>query len=106
MARPARGKSTTSNDGTRVVASKNPSGAGSEYFEPATNNSDGSQTPGRWPATWLDQNGKIRRVSAPTRLEAEDRRDARVAAVGKRLRPASRFGPESTVNDLLEFSVV
>ncbi|MGK2947571.1 MAG: hypothetical protein ACSLFP_03285 [Acidimicrobiales bacterium] len=41
-------------------------------------------------------------MAAPTRLEAEAKRDARAAA-GKRLRPASRFDPESTVDDLLEW---
>lgn len=103
VARPPRGKRTTLSDGTRAVASKNPNGSGSVYFEPATNNADGTTTPGRWRATWVDQNGKIRRVAAPTRQEAEERRDAKAAAVGKRVRPASRFDAESTVNDLLDW---
>ncbi len=103
MARPPRGKRTNFDDGTHAVAAKNPNGTGSVYFEPPVTRSDGRVTNGRWRASWFDQNGKLRRVAAPTRLEAEAKRDARAAAAGKRLRPASRFDPESTVNDLLDW---
>lgn len=48
VATPPRGKRAYFDDGSHAVASRNPNGTGSVYFEPATNNSDGSTTPGRW----------------------------------------------------------
>ena len=62
VARPPRGKRTPLGDGTHAVAAKNPNGTSSVYFEPPVTRSDGRVTNGRWRATWVDQNGKIRRL--------------------------------------------
>lgn len=102
MARPPRGKRTaTSADGSFAVAAKNPNGVGSVYYEPPVTRSDGRTTAGRWRATWVDHDGKIRRVSAKTRAEAEQKRDERAAAACRHRRPISRFEATSTVNELL-----
>jgi integrase len=103
VARLPRGKRTTFGDGTHAVASKNPNGTGSVYFEPPKTLADGRTTNGRWRATWVDHTGTTRRVSARTRSEAEARRRELAAAASKRRRPQSRFGPRSTVNELLDW---
>lgn len=101
MARSPRGKRTPTGDGSHAVVAKNPNGTGSVYSEPPRTTSSGRDLSGRWRATWVDHDGRTRRVSAPTRAEVEAKRDALAEAVDTRRRPSSRFGPDSTVNGLL-----
>jgi integrase len=101
VARSPRGKRTPTGDGSHGVVAKNPNGTGSVYYEPPRVRADGRKPAGRWRATWVDHDGRIRKVSAPTRAEAEAKRNALAATANGRRRPSSRFGPTSTVNDLL-----
>ena len=68
-----RGKRVTAGDGYSV-AGKNSNGVGSVYFEPPSTRADGTVVKGRWRATYVDLDGKIKRVSGPTRALAESRR--------------------------------
>ena len=103
MPRKPRGKRTTSADGSMSVAAKNPNGDGSVFYEPPTARANGKQRPGRWRATYVDAAGKTRRVAAPTRAEAEARRDERIAEVQRSVPVSSRFDDDTTVNQLLEW---
>lgn len=80
MARSPRGKRTPTGDGSHAVVAKNPNGTGSIYYEPPRTTSSGRDLSGRWRATWVDHEGRTRRVSATTRAEAEAKRDALAAA--------------------------
>ncbi len=103
MPRTPRGKRTYSADGSMTVAAKNPNGGGSVFYEPPTLRADGRQRPGRWRATYVDGEGKIRRVSAPTRTEVEARRDERLEQVNGGAPVASRFDAQTTVTELLDW---
>lgn len=86
-----------------TVAAKNPNGSGSVYYEPPRTKSDGSALAGMWRATYVDADGRPRRVSARTRTEVEARRDQRIRAI-QDAAPAplrSKFDEASTVADLL-----
>jgi integrase len=86
-----KGKRVVAGDGYSV-AGKNSNGVGSVYFEPPSTRADGTVVRGRWRATYVDLDGKIKRVSGPTRALAESRRDELVAALGRRRSPTtSRF---------------
>lgn len=103
MPRKPRGKRTTSGDGSMTVASKNPNGDGSVFYEPPTVRASGQSRPGRWRATFVDSDGKTRRVAAPTRAEAEARRAERMEVVQRSVPVASRFDSGTTVNQLLDW---
>lgn len=103
MPRSPRGKTNVSSDGTRTVVSKNPNGQGSVYYEEPKTPPGGRTSAGRWRATWTDHAGKRRRVSAPTRAEAEAKRDE-LAAATDRFRPSrSKFGPDTTIAELISW---
>jgi hypothetical protein len=46
------------------AAGKNSNGVGSVYFEPPSTRADGTVVKGRWRATYVDLDGKIKRVSS------------------------------------------
>jgi hypothetical protein len=86
------------------VAGKNSNGVGSVYFEPPSTRADGTVVKGRWRATYVDLDGKIKRVSGPTRALAESRRDELVTALGRRRSPTtSRFSITTTVQELSDW---
>ncbi len=103
MPRKPRGKRSQSADGSRTVAAKNPNGDGSVFYEPPTLRASGRPRPGRWRATYVAADGKIRRVTAPTRVEAEARRDEKRAEVARSTPTSSRFDSDTTVNQLLDW---
>ena len=84
-----------------TVAAKNPNGDGSVFYEPPTVRANGRERSGRWRATYIGPDGKLRRVNAPTRSEVEARRDQRIRELQGAVPPLSRFDAESTVCDLL-----
>lgn len=86
---------------TFEVASKNANGTGSVYFEPGGTRSDGSAIAGRWRATYVDQLGKRRRVTARTRAEVEAKREDALAACAAARPTSSRFTAATTVSELL-----
>ena len=100
MPRGPRGKRVNAGDGNSV-AGKNSNGVGSVYFEPASTRADGTVVKGRWRATYVGPDGKIKRVSGPTRALAESRRDELVTALGRRRSPTtSRFSIATPVREL------
>lgn len=74
MPRGPRGKRVVAGGGYSVV-SKNSNGVGSVYFEPPSTRADGTVVKERWRATYVDLDGRIKRVSGATRALAESRRD-------------------------------
>lgn len=57
----------------------------------------------RWRATYVDLDGKIKRVSGPTKALAQSRRDELVTALGRRRSPTSRFSITTTVQELSDW---
>ncbi|MEO6651399.1 MAG: hypothetical protein ABIP17_01925 [Ilumatobacteraceae bacterium] len=103
MPRGPKGKRVAAGDGY-AVAGKNSNGVGSVYFEPPSTRVDRTVVKGRWRATYVDLDHKIKRVSAPTRALAESRRDELVNALGKRRSPTtSRFSITTTVQELSDW---
>lgn len=100
MPRAPRGKRIAGSDGATIVVSKNANGDGSVYFCGETCRADGAVVAGRWRATFVDEDGKRRSVSAPTKAEAERRRDERLAAPSSRPIIGSRFSKSTTVEQL------
>ncbi len=86
-----------------TVAAKNPNGAGSVFYEPPTIRANGRERPGRWRATYVDGDGKVRRVAAPTRTEVEALRDRRVLEMDDAAPIGSRFDANSTVSQLISW---
>lgn len=79
MPRQPKGKRIISAAGAVMVASKNPNGHGSVYFEAAFRRSNGLVVKARWRATYEDRSGNRRTVSAATRTAAEAERSAVLA---------------------------
>ena len=67
--RAPRGKRIAAANGSIVVVSKNPNGAGSVYYDTPAQRANGRAIPGRWRATYIDLDGHRRRVTdgRPTR---------------------------------------
>jgi integrase len=98
-----KGKRVATGDGYSV-AGKNTNGVGSVYFEPPSTRADGAVVKGRWRATYVDLDGKVKRVSGPTRALAESRRDELVAALDRRRSPTtSKFSVTTTVRELSDW---
>lgn len=105
MPRGPRGKRVAAGDGYSV-AGKNSNGVGSVYFEPPSTRADGTVVEGRWRATYVDLDGKIKRVSGPTRARAESRREEHVAALARRRSPTtSRFSITPTVQEVSDWGL-
>ncbi len=106
MPRKPRGKRSSDHDGSFVVASKNSNGNGSIYYEPPSTRSDGTTINGRWRATYTGPDGRTKRVTGPTRTEAERRRTAKLteladlAAAGTN---HSQFNRDTTVAELIDW---
>src|SRR3990170_588745 len=98
MPRAPRGKRIRTPDGTVSVAAKNPNGDGSVYYEAPAVGPDGKQLAGRWRATYRDQRGRRKTVSAATRAKAEERRDHLVAQIAAAVPSSSRFSKDTTVS--------
>lgn len=103
MPKGPRGKRAVASDGSVVVASKNPNGRGSVYFEGPSKRSDGTPIAGRWRATYVDPDGRRRSVSAPTRAKAEAKRAEVLAKLGRRPLTSSRFTRSNTVAELADW---
>jgi integrase len=103
MPRTPRGKRTVTADGGVSVAAKNPNGDGSVYYEAPRTGAYGRGSPGRWRATYRDENGRLRRVQGSTRARAEQRRDERLAVIERMPMRNSRFSPGTTVAELTEW---
>lgn len=103
MPRKPRQKRTYLDDGSMSVAAKNPNGSGSVYYEPPSLRPDGREKAGRWRATYTDNDGKTRRVTAPTRSEVEARRDERIRELDATGPKSSKFDGDTTVAELLEW---
>ena len=103
MPRKPRQKRTYLDDGSMSVAAKNPNGSGSVYYEPPSVRTDGRERAGRWRATYTDNDGKTRRVTAPTRSEVEARRDERLRELDTPAPKSSKFDADTTVAELLEW---
>lgn len=100
MPRGPRGKRVAAGDGYAVV-SKNSNGVGSVYYDMPSTRADGTVVKGRWRATYVDLDGKIKRVSGAMRVIAESRRDELVNALSHRRSPLiSRFSIATTVQAL------
>jgi len=54
-------------------------------------------------ATYVDDEGRIRRVSAPTRIEVEARRDEQLEQVNGGTPVAGRFDGQTTVSEFLDW---
>lgn len=100
MPRGPKGKCIRSDSGSFSVAAKNQNGSGSVYFEPATTRMDGTVIAVRWRATYVDADGKRRRVTAPTRALVEQRRDEALEVVRRVPLSTSRFTRATTVSEL------
>lgn len=88
-------KRSTGADGTVTVRGKRANGVGSTYFD---------QTNRCYFATWVDGEGKRRKVRGKTQTEAEQRRDEAVEAYEDAIsRTGSRFTVETTVHELGEW---
>ena len=73
MPRNPKGKRVVAADGGYSVVSKNSNRDGSVYFDAPSTRTDGTMVKGRWRATYVDLDGKIRRVSgAPERWPRHD----------------------------------
>ena len=103
MPRGPKGKRIRSDSGSFAVASKNQNGSGSVYFEPATPRSDGSVIGGRWRASYVDGDGKLGRVTAPTRALVEQRHSEALELVRFTSPSASRFSRATTVEQLVRW---
>ena len=103
MPRRPRGKRSITPDGEIEVVAKNPNGDGSVYFEPARTAKNGRARPGYWRASYRDRDGKRRTVSGPTRVQAEARREVKLAEVTAQPKVASRFSRDTTVAELTEW---
>ncbi len=103
MPRQPRGKRSTTPDGDIEVVSKNSNGDGSVYFEPASTSKAGKVRAGYWRASYRDADGKRRTVSGPTRVQAEARREVKLAEIAAMPAVGSRFSRDTTVADLTEW---
>ncbi len=103
MPRPPRGKRTTTASGEVEVVSKNSNGDGSVYFEPPRTSKDGKARPGYWRASYRDADGKRRTVSGPTRVQAEARREVKLAEIAAMPAVGSRFSRDTTVAELTDW---
>jgi hypothetical protein len=103
MPRQPRGKRSTTSDGDVEVVAKNSNGDGSVYFEPASKRSNGSTRPGYWRASYRDAAGKRRTVSGPTRVQAEARREVKLAEIAAIPAVGSRFTRHTTVAELTDW---
>jgi integrase len=100
MPRQPKGKRIISAAGAVMVASKNPNGHGSVYFEAAFRRSNGLVVKARWRATYEDRAGNRRTVSATTRTAAEAKRSAVMADLSRQPLTSSRFTRATTVEAL------
>ncbi len=103
MPKQPRGKRIGSDDHEFAVVSKNSNGDGSVYFEPGRTEKDGRVRKGKWRATYRDAAGKVKRVSAPTRVQAEVRRSEKLAEIEDAPKVGSRFSRDTTVDELIEW---
>jgi len=103
MPRQPRGKRSTTTDGEVEVVAKNSNGDGSVYFEPGRSRSNGSMRPGYWRASYRDAEGKRRTVSCPTRVQAEARREVKLAEIAAMPAVGSRFSRDTTVAELADW---
>ncbi len=103
MPRRPRGKRTSDDDGGYIVAAKNSNGDGSVYFEPPSQRANGTTTAGRWRATYRDNEGRLRRVTAPTRAQVEQRRTAKLAELDQPAAATSQFSRATTVAELIDW---
>lgn len=103
MPRKPRGKRVAAESGSFVVASKNPNGVGSVYFEPPSTRANGAVIRGRWRATYVDAAGERRRITARTRALVEERRDEALKKVEHRPLLTTRFTTATTVGELAEW---
>ncbi len=101
MPRGPKGKRVATADGSYSVVSKNSNRDGSVYFDAPSTRADGTVVKGRWRATYVDLDGKTKRVSGATRALAEARRNELLATLEQR-RPlrSSRFSITTTVQEL------
>lgn len=102
MPRQPRGKRSTTADGDVEVVAKNASSDGSVYFEPARTTKNGKVRPGYWRASYRDGGRKRRTASGPTRVQAEARREVKLAEIAARPRVGRRFSRQTTVAELTE----
>jgi len=102
MPRPPRGKRTVTAAGDVEVVAKNPNGDGSVYFEPPRVEKGGRERRGFWRATYRDNEGRLQRVSGPTRAKAEAKRDEKLTALATAPRVGSRFSQDTTVAELTD----
>lgn len=93
MARKPTAKRHTDQTGAVRVASKAANGSGSVYFD---------TDKGRWRATYTDAAGKRRTVTAGTRAEVEQRRDARIAELAAKS-TTGMLGRNPTVAEVAGF---
>ena len=103
MPRQPRGKRSTTADGDVQVVAKNANGDGSLYFEPARTDVAGKVRTGFWRASYRDADGKRRTVSGPTRVQAEARREVKLAAIAAQPRVGSRFSRQTTIAELTDW---
>ncbi len=103
MPRAPRGKRSTTTDGGVEVVAKNSNGDGSVYFEPARPRASGAMRPGFWRASYRDADGKRRTVSGPTRVQAEARREVKLAEIAAMPAVGSRFSRDTTVAELTDW---
>ena len=103
MPKQPRGKRIGSDDHEFAVVSKNSNGDGSVYFEPGRTEKSGRVRKGMWRATYRDGGGKIKRVSASTRVQAEARRAGALAEIEHAPKAGSRFSRGTTVAELIEW---
>ena len=104
MPRGPKGKRVVTADGGYSVVSKNSNRDGSVHFDAPSTRADGTVIKGRWRATYVDLDSKIKRVSGATRLLAEARRNELLATLEQR-RPlrSSRFSISTTVRELADW---
>lgn len=103
MPKQPRGKRIGSDDHEFSVVSKNSNGDGSVYFEPGRTEKDGRVRKGLWRATYRDAAGKTKRVSASTRVQAEVRRNEKLAEIELAPKVGSRFSRDTTVTELIDW---
>ena len=103
MPRQPRGKRSTTADGDVEVVAKNSNGDGSVYFEPASTSMAGKVRAGYWRASYRDADGKRRTVSGPTRVQAEARREVKLAEIAAMPAVGSRFSHDTTITELTDW---
>ncbi len=103
MPRKPRAKRSTTATGHVEVVSKNANGDGSVYFEPARMANDGKVRAGYWRASYRNADGERRTVSGPTRVQAEARREAKLAEIAAMPAVGSRFSRATTVAELTDW---